>query len=179
MFVVAALKYWYREYEEKLVELLASLLSIKYPPISPNKRKRSNIKQNQVGVPSGEQLLGHLDFLRQHCVTESELQLYQLDCMQKALQQAQAASTELIKKNYGDLFALAEMTEDNIFSSSISTGTRKHLHIQSNPNYVKSSNRKNTTREKSTLKKLSLKDKHTESSDQTSEVSYVFFPYSY
>ena len=40
MFVVSTLKYWCQEHEEKLGELMASLLSSRYPNISPNKRKR-------------------------------------------------------------------------------------------------------------------------------------------
>ncbi|XP_019696020.1 integrator complex subunit 3 isoform X1 [Harpegnathos saltator] len=114
MFVVAVLRYWCRDYEEKLGELLANLLSTRYPATSPNKRKRSGGKQNQQsGPPTGEQVLGHLDQLRQHCSSSSELQLYHSEGMQRALQQAQAASSDSLRKSYGDLFALAEVNEEN------------------------------------------------------------------
>lgn len=114
MFVVAALRYWCRDYEEKLGELLANLLSTRYPATSPNKRKRSSGKHNQQpGPPSGEQVLGHLDQLRQHCTSSAELQLYHSEGMQRALQQAQAASSDSLRKSYGDLFALAEVNEEN------------------------------------------------------------------
>ncbi|XP_050576016.1 integrator complex subunit 3 isoform X3 [Bombus affinis] len=114
MFVVAALRYWCRDYEEKLSELLANLLSTRYPATSPNKRKRSGPKHNQQsGTPSGEQVLGHLDQLRQHCMSSAELQLYHSEGMQRALQQAQAASSDSLRKSYGDLFALAEVNEEN------------------------------------------------------------------
>ncbi|XP_014475902.1 PREDICTED: integrator complex subunit 3 isoform X3 [Dinoponera quadriceps] len=114
MFVVAALRYWCRDYEEKLGELLANLLSARYPATSPNKRKRSGGKQNQQsGPPTGEQVLGHLDQLRQHCSSSAELQLYHSEGMQRALQQAQAASSDSLRKSYGDLFALAEVNEEN------------------------------------------------------------------
>ncbi|OAD54141.1 Integrator complex subunit 3 like protein [Eufriesea mexicana] len=114
MFVVAALRYWCRDYEEKLGELLANLLSTRYPATSPNKRKRSGAKHNQQpGPPSGEQVLGHLDQLRQHCMSSAELQLYHSEGMQRALQQAQAASSDSLRKSYGDLFALAEVNEEN------------------------------------------------------------------
>ncbi|CAG5083395.1 Similar to Ints3: Integrator complex subunit 3 (Mus musculus) [Cotesia congregata] len=114
-FVVAALRYWCRDYEDKLGELLANLLSTRYPATSPNKRKRAGAKQNQQqsGPPTGEQVLGHLDQLRQHCRASSDLQLYQTEGMQKALQQAQAASSDSLRKSYGDLFALAEVNEEN------------------------------------------------------------------
>ncbi|KAG7203567.1 hypothetical protein KM043_013611 [Ampulex compressa] len=114
MFVVAALRYWCRDYEEKLGELLANLLSTRYPATSPNKRKRSGAKHNQQsGPPTGEQVLGHLDQLRQHCTSSAELQLYHSEGMQRALQQAQAASSDSLRKSYGDLFALAEVSEEN------------------------------------------------------------------
>lgn len=114
MFVVAALRYWCRDYEEKLGELLANLLSTRYPATSPNKRKRSGGKHNQQpGPPTGEQVLGHLDQLRQHCNSSAELQLYHSEGMQRALQQAQAASSDSLRKSYGDLFALAEVNEEN------------------------------------------------------------------
>lgn len=126
MFVVAALRYWCRDYEEKLGELLANLLSTRYPATSPNKRKRSGAKQNQQsGPPTGEQVLGHLDQLRQHCMSSTELQLYHSEGMQRALQQAQAASSDSLRKSYGDLFALAEVNEENE-PPPPSSSARKH-----------------------------------------------------
>lgn len=126
MFVVAALRYWCRDYEEKLGELLANLLSTRYPATSPNKRKRSGAKQNQQsGPPTGEQVLGHLDQLRQHCMSSAELQLYHSEGMQRALQQAQAASSDSLRKSYGDLFALAEVNEENE-PPPPSSSARKH-----------------------------------------------------
>lgn len=127
MFVVAALRYWCRDYEEKLGELLANLLSTRYPATSPNKRKRSGGKQNQQsGPPTGEQVLGHLDQLRQHCTSSAELQLYHSEGMQRALQQAQAASSDSLRKSYGDLFALAEVNEENEPPHPPSSSARKH-----------------------------------------------------
>ncbi|XP_043495860.1 integrator complex subunit 3 isoform X4 [Polistes fuscatus] len=114
LFVVTALRYWCRDYEDKLGELLANLLSTRYPATSPNKRKRSGAKNHQQsGPPTGEQVLGHLDYLRQNCTSSTELQLYHTELMQRALQQAQAAGTDSLRKNYGDLFALAEVNEEN------------------------------------------------------------------
>ncbi|KAL6439905.1 hypothetical protein ACFW04_004134 [Cataglyphis niger] len=126
MFVVAVLRYWCRDYEEKLGELLANLLSTRYPATSPNKRKRTGAKQNQQsGPPTGEQVLGHLDQLRQHCMSSAELQLYHSEGMQRALQQAQAASNDSLRKSYGDLFALAEVNEENE-PPPPSSSARKH-----------------------------------------------------
>lgn len=135
MFVVAALRYWCRDYEEKLGELLANLLSTRYPATSPNKRKRSGGKQNQQqsGLPTGEQVLGHLDQLRQHCTSSAELQLYHSEGMQRALQQAQAASSDSLRKSYGDLFALAEVNEENEPPPPppASSSARKHTTVSS------------------------------------------------
>jgi integrator complex subunit 3 len=173
MFVVAALKYWCREYEDKLGELLGTLLLSRYPIISPNKRKRSSIKHNQIpGLPSGEQVLGHLDQLRQYSITTSELQIYQSEGMQKALQQAQAASSDSLRKSYGDLFALAEINEENEPPSLSTSSTKKHAPLSIGLNSIKG-HRKTTgnAREKSTFKRAPPRDRNTESSEQTSEVN--------
>ncbi|XP_028047540.1 integrator complex subunit 3 isoform X2 [Monomorium pharaonis] len=156
-FVVSALRYWCRDYEEKLGELLANLLSTRYPATSPNKRKRSGAKQNQQsGPPTGEQVLGHLDQLRQHCMSSAELQLYHSEGMQRALQQAQAASSDSLRKSYGDLFALAEVNEENE-PPPPSSSVRKHTTASSGGGggSGKGGHRKTgaNTRERSNLKR--------------------------
>ncbi|XP_020292373.1 integrator complex subunit 3 isoform X2 [Pseudomyrmex gracilis] len=160
LFVVSALQYWCRNYEEKLGELLATLLSTRYPATSPNKRKRSGGKQNQqqAGPPTGEQVLGHLDQLRQHCTSSEELQLYHLEGMQRALQQAQAASSDSLRKSYGDLFALAEVNEENEPPPPpASSSARKHTTASSGGGAAggKGGHRKTgaNTRERSNLKR--------------------------
>lgn len=172
MFVVAALRYWCREYEDKLSELVASLLSTRYPATSPNKRKRSGAKHaQQSGPPSGEQVLGHLDQLRQHCVSTTELQFYQSDAMQRALQQAQAASTDSLRKSFGDLFALAEVNEEN---EPPPPPSRKHTATNAGSGTGgKGGHRKAgaSTRERPAAKRPPPRDRTTESSDQSSEVS--------
>ncbi|XP_048513843.1 integrator complex subunit 3 isoform X2 [Athalia rosae] len=173
-FVVAALRYWCREYEDKLGELVANLLSTRYPATSPNKRKRSSaiircgVKHAQpLGPPTGEQILGHLDQLRQHCLSSAELQFYQLDGMQRALQQAQAASSDSLRKTYGDLFALAEVNEEN---EPPPPPSRKHA--AANSGGGKGGHRKAaaTTRERPAAKRPPPRDRTTESSDQSSEL---------
>lgn len=157
-FVVTALKYWYREYKDKIGDLLSNLLSTRFPA-SPKKSKRATTKQNQLAnSPTGEQILGHLDQLRQQCMYTSELQLYQLDNMQKALQQAQTASSDALKKSYSDLFALAEVNEDTRVSPPISTSNARK----------KAANAK----EKASLKR-SQRARNSESSDQSSEEEIV------
>ena len=176
MFVVAALRYWCRDYEDKLGELLANLLSTRYPT-SPNKRKRAKHNQ-QTGSPTGEQVLGHLDRLRQHSNTDADLQLYHTDGMQRALQQAQAASTDSLRKSYGDLFALAEVSEENEPPPPPPTSSsRKHATASTGGTKRKIGA---STRERSSTKRAPPRDKNTESSDQSSEVinenfSFFFF----
>lgn len=175
LFVVAALRYWCRDYEEKLGELLANLLSTRYPATSPNKRKRAGAKQNQqqLSPPTGEQVLSHLDQLRQHCRASADLQLYQTDVMQKALQQAQAVGSDTLRKNYGDLFALAEVNEENEPPPPPPTSTsRKHASASSTAAVTKSHRKVGaSTRERSATKRAPPRDRTTESSDQSSEVS--------
>ncbi|KAJ9587486.1 hypothetical protein L9F63_028259, partial [Diploptera punctata] len=106
VFVVSALKYWCQEHEEKLGELIASLLSSRYPNTSPNKRKRGGGANRassgaSAGPPTAEQVLGHLDQLRQ-CCRQNNFNLYSLDSMQRALQQAQSLCTDVQRKKFSD-----------------------------------------------------------------------------
>ncbi|XP_063981917.1 integrator complex subunit 3 isoform X1 [Diachasmimorpha longicaudata] len=174
MFVVAALRYWCRDYEDKLGELLANLLSSRYPATSPNKRKRAGAKQNQQATspPTGEQVLGHLDQLRQHCRASADLQLYQTENMQKALQQAQAASTDSLRKSYGDLFALAEVNEEN--ESPPISSSRKHTSSTTGGKGYKRAGA--STRERSANKRPPPRDRGTESSEQSSEDELITKP---
>lgn len=88
MFVVSALHCWCKDHEDRLAELVAALLCSVCPPPSPNKRKRNKASGN----PSAETLLAHLDSLRPGC-----RQLYKLDCMQRALHNAQVYRSEHIQ----------------------------------------------------------------------------------
>lgn len=170
---MAALRYWCRDYEDKLGELLANLLSTRYPATSPNKRKRAGAKQNQQqsGPPTGEQVLGHLDQLRQHCRASADLQLYQTEGMQKALQQAQAVSGDSLRKSYGDLFALAEVNEENEPPPPTSS-SRKHATASSGATGKGHRKVGASTRERSASKRPPPRDRTTESSDQSSEVIF-------
>lgn len=174
MFVVAALRYWCRDYEDKLGELLANLLSSRYPATSPNKRKRvAATKQNQkdIGPPTGEQILSHLDQLRQHCRATADLQLYQVENMQRALQQAQTSTTDSIRKIYADLFSLAEVNEENE-PPPPSSSSRKHAGSSAGKGHRKVGA---STRERSANKRPPPRDRNSESSDQSSEVNYFVF----
>ncbi|KAG8041442.1 hypothetical protein G9C98_002735, partial [Cotesia typhae] len=162
-----------QDYEDKLGELLANLLSTRYPATSPNKRKRAGAKQNQQqsGPPTGEQVLGHLDQLRQHCRASSDLQLYQTEGMQKALQQAQAASSDSLRKSYGDLFALAEVNEENEPPPPPPTSSsRKHTASATGSSKTGAGHRKIiSTRERTASKRPPPRDRHSDSTDQSSE----------
>ncbi|GLH05303.1 Integrator complex subunit 3 homolog [Gryllus bimaculatus] len=128
VFVVSTLKYWCREHEERLGELVAGLLASRCggnpaTHTSPGKRgKRGGgggggnaggrggaaqaaaaAAAAAAGPPTTEQVLGHLDQLRQCSGC-----LYGLDTVQRALQQAQTACNDAQRKRFSDLFALAE-----------------------------------------------------------------------
>ncbi|XP_070068690.1 integrator complex subunit 3 homolog isoform X1 [Drosophila takahashii] len=107
-FVTSALRFWCQRYEEKLSEIIASLLTSKYPNSSPNKRKRPS-KGTSVSSsnPSADQVLNHLEHYRRSCRHGTGTGLYVHDMMQRALQSAYSHSNDGTKKQYSDLFALA------------------------------------------------------------------------
>lgn len=88
--VVTLVKYWFGSDREKMAELVAGLLSTRYPATSPNKRKRTTANSTATAmisisstskpsslnsaVPSADQVLGHLDNIRRYqeeCDTNS------------------------------------------------------------------------------------------------------------
>lgn len=114
MFVISVLKFWCQDYMDKLGELISSLLSTRHPATSPNKRKRSGTKSqsSSQGAPASDLVLGHLEQLRKCSNKQNQcMGLYNLDSMQRALQQAHSNSTESQKKQFNELFALAEEEE--------------------------------------------------------------------
>lgn len=107
-FVVSTVMYWCQDYEDKVGDLVSVLLSTRYPGTSPNKRKRPSkhsIPPN--APPSAELVLGHLEQLRVCCVEQDDMSIFNMQCMQKALQQAQSNSSDSIRRQYSDLFCLA------------------------------------------------------------------------
>lgn len=123
-FVVSLLKYWTQDYEEKLADLIAGLLN-KHSCTSPNKRKRGGSAGGAgkaLGPPSMEQVLSHLDQLRQF--SRQSPHFFLLDSMQRALQQVQATCTDAQKKRFSDLLALAEELSPR-GSGTGGRGTRK------------------------------------------------------
>ncbi|CAG4935167.1 unnamed protein product [Colias eurytheme] len=111
-FVVSTVMYWCQDYEDKVADLLAVLLSTRYPGTSPNKRKRPgkhNIPPN--APPSAELVLGHLEQIRVCCVEQNDMSIFNMECMQKALQHSQSNSSDSLKRQYSDLFFLAWQDE--------------------------------------------------------------------
>lgn len=107
-FVVSTLMYWCQDYEDKVGDLLSVLLSTRYPGTSPNKRKRPgkhSIPPN--APPSAELVLGHLEQMRVCCVEQNDMSIFNMECMQKALQLAQSNSSDSLRRQYSDLLALA------------------------------------------------------------------------
>lgn len=111
--VFTVIKYWCIEHLDKVGELIAGLLSTRYPATSPNKRKRSGNKSLSSTVPSADQVLGHLDRIRKCSEKLDSLALYNIECVQKALQLAHSNSSDSQKKQFGKLFALTEEEEGN------------------------------------------------------------------
>ncbi|XP_030386762.1 integrator complex subunit 3 homolog isoform X2 [Scaptodrosophila lebanonensis] len=111
-FVTSALRFWCHRSEEKLSEIIASLLTSKYPSSSPNKRKRPSKGCSAASsTPSSDQVLTHLEHYRRSCRHGTGTGLYVHDMMQRALQSAYSHSNEITKKQFSDLFALAAEDE--------------------------------------------------------------------
>jgi len=110
-FVISILKHWATEHEDKFAELIGSLLNSRYPNSSPNKRKRGGKSSaSSSGPPNADQVLGHLDNLRQSCQA-SDLHFYSLEPIQRALQVAQTNCNDSQRQSFSDLFALAEVED--------------------------------------------------------------------
>ncbi|XP_064619103.1 integrator complex subunit 3-like [Lineus longissimus] len=109
-FAVSILKYWAQEYEDRLADLILSQVQ-KNTTTSNRKRQRTqSIPNNKKENPSVEQILSHLDHMRQTCRNISFLTN---ESMQQALQLSQACiSDELKKSKFSDLLAFAEDLED-------------------------------------------------------------------
>ncbi|XP_025077829.1 integrator complex subunit 3-like [Pomacea canaliculata] len=105
-FVVSVLKYWAQEHEERLAELINSQLTRVNGATHQKKRQKPGTKKDQ---PSVDQVLAHLDHMRQVCRNISFLNH---ESVQHALQQVQATATDSLKSKYSDLLALAEDIED-------------------------------------------------------------------
>ncbi|KAJ1521963.1 hypothetical protein ONE63_002294 [Megalurothrips usitatus] len=126
VFVVTLLKYWCRNHEDKVGELVAGLLNNRQPNTSPNKRKRGGARGGGGAAAangpqlSPDQVLGHLDHLRMN--SGNSYPLYALDSVQKALQNVQNSCSDSQRKVFSELFALAETEEPE--TKSTKTGKK-------------------------------------------------------
>ncbi|XP_065334012.1 integrator complex subunit 3 isoform X2 [Cloeon dipterum] len=124
LFVVSILQYWVLEYEDKLADIVANLLT-KLVPNSPTKRKRGSqaaVSAKGPTPPSIEHVLAHLDQLR--IVSKHNPKFFLLDNMQRALQLVLGSNLDPLKKKYHDLLALAEELQPR-GSGTGGRGTRK------------------------------------------------------
>ncbi|GFO40922.1 integrator complex subunit 3 [Plakobranchus ocellatus] len=104
-FTVSVLKYWAQEHEDRLAELIN--LQLTKLNGTPKKRQRaSGIKKDH---PTVDQILAHLDHMRQVCRNISFLNH---ENVQHALQQVQMTASDSQKTKYSDLLALAEDIDD-------------------------------------------------------------------
>ncbi|XP_076443477.1 integrator complex subunit 3-like [Babylonia areolata] len=124
-FVVSVLKYWAQEYEDRLADLIKEQLT---RVNGTTKRRTKDTKKDQ---PSVDQVLAHLDHMRQVCRNISFLNH---EHIQHALQQVQATATDSQKSKFSDLLALAEDIED-IRTTRVLRGRRG---ANSSPKMVKS-----------------------------------------
>ncbi|KFM81552.1 Integrator complex subunit 3, partial [Stegodyphus mimosarum] len=103
-FAVSALNYWAQDHEDKLAELISSQLSK-----SGSALKRKRQPSSKALGPSIDQILAHLDQLRQNCKQNS---FFNLEAVQTALMQVQSSCSDAQKTKFSDLFALVEELDD-------------------------------------------------------------------
>ncbi|CAB3372931.1 Hypothetical predicted protein [Cloeon dipterum] len=124
LFVVSILQYWIVDFEDKVADIVSSLLT-KLVSNSPTKRKRGGqaaVSAKGPNPPSIEHVLAHLDQLR--IVSKHNPKFFLLDSMQRALQLVLGSSLDPLKKRFHDLLALAEELQPR-GSGTGARGTRK------------------------------------------------------
>ncbi|KAH9500797.1 Integrator complex subunit 3 [Bulinus truncatus] len=100
-FTVSILKYWAQEHEDRLAELI----NLQLTKLNGTPKKRQRAGGTKKDHPSVDQILAHLDHMRQVCRNISFLNH---EHVQHALQQVQLTASETQKTKYSDLLALAE-----------------------------------------------------------------------
>ncbi|KAI8777522.1 integrator complex subunit 3-like isoform X1 [Biomphalaria glabrata] len=100
-FTVSILKYWAQEHEDVLAELIHKQLT----KLNGTPKKRQRAGGTKKDHPTVDQILAHLDHMRQVCRNISFLNH---ENVQHALQQVQITASETQKTKYSDLLALAE-----------------------------------------------------------------------
>ncbi|XP_059154214.1 integrator complex subunit 3-like isoform X2 [Physella acuta] len=104
-FTVSILKYWAQEHEDRLAELINHQLT----KLNGTPKKRQRTGSTKKDHPTVDQILAHLDHMRQVCRNISFLNH---ENVQHALQQVQITASEAQKTKYSDLLALAEDIDD-------------------------------------------------------------------
>ncbi|WAR00983.1 INT3-like protein [Mya arenaria] len=107
-FTVSILNYWAQEFEDKLADLIYSQFS-KVNGGTPNKKRLRPGSTAKKDSPSTDQILAHLDHMRQIC---RNISLLQHSSIQTALQQIQQTASDSQKTKFSDLLALAEDIAD-------------------------------------------------------------------
>lgn len=103
-FTVSILNYWAQEFEDKLAELIYAQFS-KANGGTPSKKRHRPGANAKKDVPSADQILSHLDHMRQIC---RNISLLNHESIQTALQQVQQNASDSQKTKFSDLLALAE-----------------------------------------------------------------------
>ncbi|CAG5134392.1 unnamed protein product, partial [Candidula unifasciata] len=104
-FTVSVLKYWAQEHEDRLAELI----NLQLTKLNGTPKKRQRAGGTKKDHPTVDQILAHLDHMRQVCRNISFLNH---ESVQHALQQVQITASEAQKTKYSDLLALAEEIDD-------------------------------------------------------------------
>eukprot|EP00058_Branchiostoma_floridae_P022608 XP_002608098.1 hypothetical protein BRAFLDRAFT_126262 [Branchiostoma floridae] len=108
-FTTCILRQWSLDHEERLADLVKSMV-FKFSSSTPTRKSKRSTSSRQP-TPTTHQVLGHLDNLRQVCTPRQTF--FGQEALLQALQHIQQSCSDMLKTKYSDLFALAEDFEDS------------------------------------------------------------------
>ncbi|XP_050547063.1 integrator complex subunit 3-like isoform X3 [Daktulosphaira vitifoliae] len=171
-FVVSVISSWYLEHGEVVANLVSELLISRCPIVSPTKRKRGQGQglgsRGGVSPPTAERILGHMERIRSQGTCPV---LFRAEGMQKALQIAQAACTDTQRMLFSNLFQLLEEDEPHV-PSTINKNSTSGVGVKGRGRKAAPTFGNSTKRNA----KSALKDRLSESSEDTSEEEEVIKP---
>ncbi|CAH1257994.1 integrator complex subunit 3-like [Branchiostoma lanceolatum] len=108
-FTTCILRQWSLDHEERLADLVKSMV-FKFSSSTPTRKSKRSTSSRQP-TPTTHQVLGHLDNLRQVCTPRQTF--FGQEALLQALQHIQQSCSDMLKTKFSDLFALAEDFEDS------------------------------------------------------------------
>ncbi|XP_033634488.1 integrator complex subunit 3-like [Asterias rubens] len=120
-FTSSILSYWAVQDEQHLADLIKTLL---VRATTSAKRLRQRQASKPSNIPSPDQILGHLESLRQTCAIKQTM-FFSQEAVLQGLQTVQNACTDSQKRKFSDLFGLTEDLDDMSSRTTRSRVTRR------------------------------------------------------